>query len=404
MADEPEDDVAADETPSDEAAPAEEEESETPSDDEEAAEEAADEDEDSGEEPAEGLDASEAEDEPSDTERPTTPAARRAWDSLEAKFKWIKDPEDRKEAVAKAYWEKARYDKQIRLENEALKAENAALKAKAEKTEPEEPAQPHPDVVRIEQRMQALYQRKERIQAEQKDRLVELNKLDRAVAVAEDRLKDAFDEQKPTFQARLEAAQRDYAATRREWMDSNEKIGDLDEKLQQEAANREWVIKFQREQAEQLNLQAQSRQQFMEEFPRHVDSMIEAAAKDLGIPDDERIRQSLWKHVNRALQVDLRVMNRPDVGEVPIRAMVTKFVKEYAEDRDLVRRKAFKAKSDAKLAVTDRTGTGVRKAPSAPAKSVPGAMKPAIPVSLLGGDSTPGMARARAQLVKRFGG
>lgn len=388
------------ETPSDESVS--EELSETPSDDLEA-EASSD---DVADEPAD-EDASPEEDQ-SEQEAPSTKAERRAWSELEKKYEFIKDPEERQEAVAKAYWEKARYAKAQRLlaeerarENERLKAELDLLKKPATEEQKEPP--PHPDVAKVDQRIQALYVKNQTIQQEQQERLGEISKLDREVAIIEDRLKDAYDEQKPMLEERLRQAKRDYEYTRREYKSAVEKMADLNERMEQELANRDWIVKFNAQ--EQTRQQQQQRDLALQkqEYVKEVDSLIERKADELGLPKDDRIRKSVWKHVNRALMVDLSVMNAPNMDEVDTESMIEKFVKEFAEDREIVTRRTFKTKSDQKLAVAGRPGVSPSKG-TVPSKPVPASMRPPVPPALLSSDQSPAMLRARKILVNKFGG
>lgn len=390
-------------TPPDEGAP--DELSGTPPDETELGDEPSDDDAPS-DEPADEDASSEGEDDPADGP-PTDPAERKAWENLSKKYAYIKDPEDRQEAVARAYWDKARYAKEQRIRADTAEAELVKLRSEREQSKPkEEPKEepPHPDVAKIEGRIQALYAKNTKIQEEQQSRLAELTKFDREVAIATDRLKDAYDENKPALEDRLRLAQRDYEYVRRQYLDANDKIEDLRERMEQELANRDWVVKFNRDQANRTQQEQHNLEIFQKEFPREVDELIEAKADELTLPKDPRIRQAIWKHVNRALMVDLRQANVPDVGQVDLPGMIERFVKEYAEDRDFAGRSNFKARSDAKLAVAARSGTGVRKAPAIPAKAAPASSRPPVPAALLSGDTSPAMARARRLLVSKFGG
>lgn len=375
--DEPDDDGGVDNADTDDSEP--DEADVESSDDDDASEESADEDQDD-----------------------TDGVPRRAWENLSKKFSWIKDPEDRQEAIAKAYWEKARYDKQVRKENEDLKAELSRMKAEreAKPKEDEKPPPPHPDIVKIETRIKALYEKGQKIQDRQNENLKRLTEADRQVAIAEDRLKDAFDENKPTFEERLRSAKRDYEYIRTQILEDGYKLDDVNSDLERHLADRDWVEKWHKDQAEREEQQKAERARFDEEFPKQVDSWMYEYADKLGLPKDDRLRKSLWKHVNRALMVDLRVMNAPDVTKVDVPAMVRAAVREYAEDRDLIKRKDFKARSEAKLATASRTTTrpaAPAKAPDAPEKNKP------VPAALLGTGSSPAMRRARELLVRKLG-
>lgn len=405
MADENDLGAAEPETPSDEAAP--EELSETPSD-VDPADEAGDVDDSESDEADEADEGEDDQDE--SNEPPTDPQERRAWDNLEKKFSHIRDPEDRQEAVAKAYWEKAKYAKRVRQELEETKSRLARLEAEREGAKPkdEKPEElpPHPDLAKVDQRIQALYAKNEGLRGEQQTRLKELNDLDRQVAIAEDRLKDAYDENKPILESKLELVKQRYEMVRQQYRFAAERIEETTNKLEEELVQRERLERFQRERAQQTKFEEQSKAEFMKRFPEYVDGVIEETATKVGLPEDERIRTSLWKHVNRALMVELRRLNVPDIRQANVPGLIQRFVKEYADDRDLISRRAFKEKSEQKLRVAGRAaGTGGKEPVKPGTKpSLPASKKAPVPVSLLSGDDSPGMARARARLIQRFGG
>ena len=329
---------------------------------------------------------------------------RRAWESLEKKYAHIEDPEARNRAVGKAYWSKANYAAQVRKENEGLKARLERLESER-KAEPEpkpEEIPPHPDIVKIDQRIQTLYTKTQSIQTEQKSRLEQLKVLDREVAIAEDRLKDAFDEQKAPIEQRRDLAQQRYDIVRQQYLYGNERMEELNSKLEQELGNRDWVEKFNREEGARHQREQKEKQQLYKEFPARVDAHIREVGDEAGIPKDDKVRQSLWKHVNRAIMVELRRLNVDDVEEVDIRSLVGRYVKEYSEDRDYSSRAAFKTRSEEKLKVAGRSVAPSARAP-APAAPLPVGARPPIPVALMSNDASPAMARARQILVKRLG-
>lgn len=410
MADDPVNADAPAETPSGEDAP--DELSETPSDELEPGDEPGD-DEPPADEP-DGADDDADADAPDDEEDadptdepPTDPAERRAWNSLEDKFKYIKDPEDRKNAVANAYWNKATYAKEQRIRAEKAEAKLARLEAERDLAKPpEQPEEepPHPDVERIDAAIQALVTRSNTIQDGQKVRLTELRRLDIEKSVCDEILKtNTYEDQKPVLEARKRSAETEYNMVREAYLAANEKLGDYQEKYDQLKANRDWVVKFNSEQAQRKQREQQELEKFNADFPKEVDTLINEAADELKLPEDKRIRASLWRNVNPGLIQQLRRAKADEVEDVDLKGMVTKLVKEFAEDRDLIGRKAFKEKSDKKLDVTTRSGVAVRKA-ATPPSTVPAYKRPPVPAALLSGDTTPGMRRARERLVKRFDG
>lgn len=331
-------------------------------------------------------------------------AARRAWDTLEKKFLHIADPEARREAVAEAFWRKNNYASRVTKENERLRREIDELRAGPREPEPPpEPETPHPDVVAIETKIQGLYDKMQAIQTEQKERLDSLAKLNVDIGVAENRLTDAFDEQKPTWQHKLDLAKTRYDGARQQYLYAQERLAELNDRLVQELGNLDWVKKYRANERQREQSEQQDRAVILREFPGKVDNYIAEQADDLGLPKDERIRQSVWRHVNRALMVELRRLAADDVESVDVRGLVRQYVQEYAADRDITTRSTFARRSEEKLRVAGRARPSSGAEPRAGSPPVPASARPPVPVALLASDTTPAMARARQVLVNRFG-
>ena len=391
------DDVTTDdappETPSEEGVPAEDE-SETPSD--ETTDEPEGEPSDDEEEEPE---ADEIEPEPK-TEPEGDDEEDSAWKNFQKKFNHLHSDRDRKAAMGKAFWEKTRYASTVRKENETLKTRLAQLEAaKAQPpAPPAEPPPPPPELARIEQRIQVLYQKDQGIKQSQDRALIELSDTDKQVAIIEDRLKDADDDyQKALLTQRLETAKVKRETVLNRWADLNERRENISLEMEQRLTDRDWTQKFLQDKASRDQQERQSLEKFNADFPKHVDSLIEAAADDLKAPEDRKIRQSLWRSVNRAIMVDLWQLGDQGLQQVNVPAMVRAHVQEYLEDRDLVGRAKFKRQSEEKLKVTGREAPKGRPAAAPP--------KAPVPPSLLStGGLSPAMLRARQILTTKFGG
>lgn len=370
-------------------------------------------DESEGEAEAEGDGESEGESE-ADTESEDGEQAVEAsadeedpeYRNLIDKFKHITNPRDRNAAIGKAYWEKVRYDAKLRKENEALKARIA--RAEPDEKPKDEPPPPAPaDLEKVTKKIEALYQRDQQAQTRHQEIIKDLNAADRELAIAEDRLKDVSDDddRRPVALARVRTAKLELEAAKDRYsriLDTREQFND---RMEQLLAEKDWIERFHKDQTQRQNTEQQRHEQFRVEFPQQVDTLSKQAAAHLELKLDDRLHESLWRHVNRALQADIRgqYLDVP-VEEIPVPDMVLAYTKEWAEDRDLAKRKTFTEDSRKKLAVTKPTAKpGDRKAPGAPAKpAVPASMRPAVPAALLAHDSTPAMAKARKALVERF--
>lgn len=382
---------APQETTSDASVP-DEDVSETTSD------EAADE-ETEGEEP-EGptSEEPEAEAEPAkDEEPPSDEDDDEAWKNFQKKFGHLKSDRDRRAAMGKAFWEKTRYASQVRKENEELKLRLAQAEVRPARDEkPEEPAQPPPELARIEQRIQALYQKDQTYQEQQNKALLALSAADKEVGIIEDRLKDADEYQKAILEQRMETAKIKREAILNRWADLNDKRENVSLEMEQRLTDRDWTQKFLKDKASREQSEQESLQQFNTEFPKHVDGLITSSADDLGAPKDAKIRQSLWKSVNRAMMVDLWQLGEQGLQTVDVPGLVRSHVKEYLEDRDLVGRTKFSKTSAEKLKVTSREPVKPASRPAPTNRPVPAAL-------LSQGDTSPAMRRARELLTKRYG-
>lgn len=322
-----------------------------------------------------------------------------AWKNFQKKFSHLKSDRDRRAAMGKAFWEKTRYASQVRKENEEFKARLARLEAQPTRDDLKDaaPPEPPPELTKIDQRIQVLYQKDQAVQAQQNRSLIELNEADKTLAILEDRLKDADEYQKAILEQRAETAKLKREAVLNRWADLNERREAISLEMEQRLGEREWTAKSIQERATRDQSERQSLQEFNAEFPKHVDGLITSSADDLGAPKDPKIRQSLWRTVNRAMMVDLWQLGEKGLQQVNVPAMVRTHVKEYLEDRDLVGRTKFAKVSSEKLKVAGREA-------GKPARPVPAARPPVPPSLLSRGDLSPAMRRAREVLTKRFGG
>lgn len=326
--------------------------------------------------------------------------------ALVKKFAHIISPRDRNAAIGKAYWEKTRYDARVRKENDALKLQLARLESRV--PEKEEPAPPPPaDLDKAVKKIEALYQRGTQIHERQGEIVKELNAADREMAIAEDRLKDVSeeDDRRPLAQARVRQAKLELEAARDRYSRNIDSRQALEERLEQALAEKDWIERFHKDQTQRQTSEQKRHEQFNEQFPQQVESLSKSAATHIGLKLDDRLNESLWRHVNRALQADIRgqYLDVP-IEEIPVPDMVLAYVTEWAEDRDLAKRKTFTDDSKKKLAVArPAVKPGDRKATGPAAKPAPAYTRPAVPPALLSRDSTPLMAKARKALIERFG-
>ncbi len=326
-----------------------------------------------------------------------------SWKSLAAKYP-NKTGAELREIVGNQYWEAKNYASGKARENEELRA---MLKEQGEGPEdPDAEPQPHPQVEALDKRIQGLYDKDQSTQKQQNDSLVKLAEADKTIAKLEARMEDAQERGKDssledfareratnsaqTFAARVEAAQ----AKRQSILDRYGSLGDKREtygnEMEKLLTDKDWLTKVADKQAHDQKSAKADAAKFNAEFPQYVDSLIEKTADRLEAPQEQRLRKSLWIHVNRAMMVELQGRGPADLDDLDVPEMVDGYVEEYLKDRDLVSRTRFERKSAEKRKVSGKATA---------AASVPAAKKAPVPPSLMStGDVSPGMLRARKYL------
>lgn len=364
---------APDETPSD-GAPAEE--TETPSD--------------------ETVDEPEA-DEAKDDEPPKRDTA--PWDNFEKKFQHIEDPEERRVAMAQAWWEKNNFASKTLKEKVALERKIAELektmKAPKEEAAPDKDLPPPQEIAELDARITEIYHQDQALIKEADQALVGLNTVDTEIAKLEGKLEDAKEATDDARQARLEAAiasqqikregvLRDYKTALRE----RRTLARDYEKLGKE---RIWLDGALKDRSHRQAQEKREAEEFREEFPEQVDRLIESAARRFDIP--AHLVEELSSEVGDGLMVDLWKLGEANLDDVELPELVANRVEKFARMRNIAERRKFADTSKAKLKVTT-TGRAPGSAPRAPGK-------PVSPDSMNRGQGTPKMQKARDYLLSK---
>lgn len=338
-------------------------------------------------------------------ETPEAPAAEMtAAQKLRAKYPGL-DDDQFAEVVAKNYWESTG---EISSREKRIRELEAKLEAmEAEEAPEEEPAEPptNPQIQRLDARIKTLYERGQGMEKETQELLQKIPDLDRQIAKAEARAEDAAEKvgKDDDFDQRAAMTRDKWAALKAGHQTSRETViralrelhhrkESLDFEMESLLGDKDWMVRLEQNQREQKKLEQQDDERFNAEFPEYIDKLITETADKLGAPKSEKIRNSLWKHVNRAASMDFFSLAQKGLDRVNVPQLVEGHVKEYLEDRDLVGREKFQEKSKEKLKVSGRPA-------SAPA---PPALKPAVAVSQMGSSGrTPAMEAARKYLAAR---
>ncbi len=321
-----------------------------------------------------------------------------AWENLAKKFAHIKDDDERRDAIAKAYWEKTNYASRIRRENETLKRQIARIESerKAAPKDSDEPAPPPQELTELDGQMKALADEDKSLYDEANAHIKDLNSISDEIAKAQARVEDAKeagDEAKQArhearlvaFEARKDNISRSYKALVRQRQTLRR---DYDRLLK----DRQWLAQTLDDRNSRQAREKQEFDDFKQTFPEQVDEVIESVATRLGIPDS--YREELVSEVNDGLLVDLWKLGEADLDEVDVPGLVQARVQAFAKIRNLASRHKFQAASREKLKVAATTR------PVAGGSATP-AKKPVTPASMAGGDLTPKMKQARDYLVSR---
>jgi len=329
------------------------------------------------------------------SDSPETPSG---YSKLRAKYPNLSD-EEFQETVAEHYWSTT---KEISSREKRIRDLEVELEARSEpEPEPEPEPVTNPQIERLDNRIKTLYDRGEGYKAEQNELLKELPAVDKEIAKCEARIEDAGDGEYADSAKvqRYESMKANLGLKRdnliKNLRDLHYKKEQADFEMETLLADKDFLSRVAVQQREQQKIEQQDTEQFNRDFPKWVDDLTAKAATDLGAPKEQRIRESLERHVNRAVTMDFWRLANQGIHNVDVPKLVQGYVKEYLEDRDLVGRLKFQKESKEKL------GVAGRKATPAPVKP-PAAKRPPVPVGQLGkSETTPAMAAARKYLNSR---
>lgn len=372
----------------DDADPAADDVTEPPSETDDTADPADPDDGDGTDEPQDGDE---------DEEKPAPPKGSTARADLEKKFAHIKDPQQREEAIAQAWWDKNNYAAKTQRENKLLKQQIDALKAAKAKApeKAKEPPPPDPDIQELDQRISGLVDRDKAAHAEAESQLVKLGEIDKEIHQAEARLEDAKKAEDDTKVARLEGKLETLQARRegtvQRYKDLLDRRGSIAYDYERAVRDKAWLERVKGDQATRQETEAQEAEDFRIEFPQMVDNLIEAAGERAGIPP--QLLEDLLIEVNDGLAMDLMRATDAKLDDVDVPELVAKRVERFANARDIASRQKFRDLSKKKLEVT-----GTRRTPAAP----DGTQKRAVsPAQMSGSGLGPKMKAARDYLASK---
>jgi hypothetical protein len=325
------------------------------------------------------------------------PADEDSWKALERKYEKVRDPDERKRVIGKQYWEKVRYATEQRERAERAERElEAARKGKPAADERPEDAPPHPDIQRLDARIQGLESRDKQAYDAQNEALQQSASVAEELAKIEAKLEDADEWQRAILEQRKETLtmRKDNLMARfRDLADRREGLRYEHERL---TNDRHWTRNLIRETEARQESERQSHERFEREFPNEVAALVDDTAAALKLPiKDKAMRDDLVEDVKARLGIALFRMEEQGISEVDIEGMVRSLVERYGRSRDLIKRTTFAETSRQKREVSGaRPTSGTPR----PAGSRPG---PPKDVTALGVQDLPdGMLKARERLAR----
>jgi hypothetical protein len=337
------------------------------------------------------------------------------WQSLEKKFENIEDERERRRAIGKQYWEKTRYASEVRKENEALKRQLEEAKesrlSEARREQPkddDEPPPPHPDLERLDFRIDTLSEKDKSYYEEQQKLLVSVNKTDQDVAAVKAKIEDADEYTRAVLEQRLEGLEYRKQNLVDRFNDLHDRREDLGYRLDELQQQRTYVERVVSDRERQEQDERQSLEEFSREFPGQVSRTIDELADAAGLdPEDESLRTDLKETVRDRLTVKFwRLGQGQEADDSEIEDMIKSEVSRYIKSRDLAGRAKFGKTSKEKLSVSGKRPAPARRKTSedegAPPPRPRGYEDEPKDVSALGTVSqSPSMMRARQYLRRR---
>lgn len=317
------------------------------------------------------------------------------------------EPEEYRKALAKVGGDKGKLGQEYWQAKNALSAaskERAKLEARLKELEgrtrqperpevPPPPAEPHPDIKKLDERITAFTQRGAEIEQSQRQTLIDLNNATIERQVLERQLKVGDEFMAPEVKAELKAELR-MAANREQQLLEKFQNADERKELNQERLDR---VKQEKDFAAKHLEGAKARQEqaeaeratFFEEFPQQIDGYITDICDDLKVPPDEELRNYIWEVANAHVIHLLSPYNGQGIpaDQVDYQGVLRANIERTVKVLDKAGRAAVGKVSKAKLGVTSRPG-------------VPRPMVARDPAQPYDRETDPNLAQARERLAR----
>jgi len=319
----------------------------------------------SAESTSEGETGSEDDDEPEE------------WRNLVKKYESVADEKQRKAAIGKAYWENTRHASAVQKERDQLKARLAELEETGRPRAASEEAKPEPeevpaDIKAIESRTKALETEQAEFPKIEDQLMGALEKTKERISVLQYKLQVSLEEEKPSIEARLEAAHAERNNILLRYHTCKQRLSEIAEKLEDLAERKKLAgSRLDSERARQAQAE-EERAQFNRDFPRLVDGYIVRFMDELKVPsgppgtEAAKLRDDLAESVNESLMVAYWKMGGQDTRKVDHAALVKDHVTRYAKRMDLIGRAKLQQFSQKKADVAQRLSPTIRPRESKP--------------------------------------
>ncbi len=290
------------------------------------------------------------------------------------------EPEDYRKALdkfggdkgkfASEFWQAKNALSQAAKEKKQLEARLKELEGRTRQPEkpaaPPTPPEPHPDLKRIDERITTFTKKGEEIAKSQQQALIDLAKQDREIAKLEARVELADELEKPSWQARLDAAQmkRDGIVTK--YQNDEERKELNQERLDRAQQEKDFASKHLESAKVRQEQVERERETFFEEFPQQIDGYIKDICDELKVSEDKDVREFLWSGAYAHLVNLLSPYHGQGIpaDQVDFQGVLRQHIERSAKVFDVVGRAAIGKLSTAKRSVTKPAPTPVKAPPS----------------------------------------
>jgi hypothetical protein len=262
-----------------------------------------------------------------------------------------------KAKIGEEFWRATKANAELAKKVKELEAKVATPVApKPEDQKPaEKPAADHPSIQKLESTITALEAETSTLSTQGSTKYAELQTQDKAILKLEARIEDQGELADDALKQRLELAKdrRENLATQLESL--ADRFKNKQERLEDLKGKREAVRAEADNESKRQAEQQQKDAEFSKEFPQEVDALIAQAADEIGLPQDDEIRQDLWETANTKLMAYLFKLGKGVIlPDVDLKQVVHGYVERFAKTHGFASKTKFAETSREKAKVASR--------------------------------------------------